>query len=239
MAAKNYKVFDGTNWVSPCDQEVRMLMPDGVTWRLIDPNNEDVKYFDGTTWKPMICVDPVTPIIPINCSQGSLSGSGGSGIYYIPMTVGANTCNLSITFNVLSVPDSLTILSSDKSLILAQTGYFGASSTPSPGIYTFGPGLPRQIYQYSPGSPGNFVVNNLAPVETLSILSNQFPISNINPLSIPNSINPINPSQTVRTVTWNKGVTPTDVTVLIRVVGHTNVGTGWSIQALTCTNCPS
>lgn len=57
--AKEYKIFDGTTWVSPCDQEIRMLMPDGVTWRLIDPINEDVKYFDGVSWKPMICVDPV------------------------------------------------------------------------------------------------------------------------------------------------------------------------------------
>lgn len=70
MAAKNYKVFDGTTWVSPCDQEVRMLMPDGVTWRLIDPANEDVKYFDGTTWKPMICVDP--SLCP-NCVPGDVT----------------------------------------------------------------------------------------------------------------------------------------------------------------------
>lgn len=232
MAAKNYKLFDGANWISPCDQEVRMLMPDGVTWRLIDPINEDVKYFDGSTWKPMECE------AVIDCTQGSLSGSGGSGIYYVPMVIGKNVCNLSVTFDIYSVPDSLTILNSDKSVILAQTGYYGISPIPVPGTYTFGPGQPRDIYQYTPGAPGNFLVNNSAPVETLNVLANQFPITDTNPLNIANSIDPANPSQTVRTIVWNKGATPTDVNVIIRVVGNPNTSTGWGISALTCVNCP-
>jgi uncharacterized protein (TIGR02145 family) len=231
MAAKDYKLFDGANWISPCDQEVRMLMPDGVTWRLIDPNNEDVKYFDGSTWKLMECE------AIIDCTQGSLSGSGGSGIYYIPMVVGASVCDLSVSFNIDSVPDSLTILNFDKSVILAQTGYFGISPIPTPGTYSFGPGQSGGIYQYSPGSSGNFLINNTAPVETLNVLANQFPITNTNPLDIPISIDPANPSQTTRTTVWNKGATATDVNILIRVVGHPTQGTGWSIQALTCINC--
>jgi len=206
-------------------------LPDGVTWRLIDPNNEDVKYFDGSTWKLMEC------LTVIDCTQGSLSGSGGSGIYYIPMVVGASVCDLSVTFNIASVPDSLTILSADKSVILAQTGYFGVSPIPIPGTYSFGPGQSGGIYQYSPGSPGNFLINNTAPVETLNVLANQFPITNTNPLDIPVSLDPANPSQFIRTVVWNKGATATDVNILIRVVGHPTSGTGWTIEALTCVNC--
>ena len=238
MAAKDYKIFDGTNWVSPCDQEVRILMPDGVTWQLLDPVNNEIKYFDGTTWKPMLCIDPPPPAVPINCSQGSLSGSGGSGIYYIPMTLEANVCDISVTLDVSSIPDSITILSADKSTILAQSGYFGSSSNPSPGSYNFGLFKPRKIFSYDPTVPSNFSINPLAPNETLTVLSNQFPITNTNPLNIPNSKDPANQTQTVRTITWTKGVTPTDVNILIRVVGHPDSGTAWSISAIACANCP-
>jgi uncharacterized protein (TIGR02145 family) len=237
MAAKDYKVFDGTSWVSPCDQEIRILMPDGVTWKLLDPTNEDVKYFDGAAWKPMLCIDPPPPATPINCTQGSLSGSGSSGIYYIPMTVEANVCDVAITLNVASVPDSLAILSADKSTVLIQTGYFGSGANPTPGNYNYGLFKPRKIYTYDPTTPTNFSINPLAPNETLTVLPNQFPITDTNPLNIPNAKNPADQFQTVRTITWTKGVTPTDVNILIRVVGHPDSGTVWTISAIACANC--
>lgn len=230
MAAKDYKIFDGTNWVSPCDQEIRLLKPDG-TWQLIDPNTDDVKYFDGVNWKPMECQ------AVIDCSTSSLSGSGGAGIYYIPMMVGANVCDLSVTFNIISVPDSLTILSEDRSTILKQTGYFGVSPVPALGSYLFGPTETRKIYNYSPGAPGNFTLDPLAPNETLTVIANEFPIVDTNPLNIPNSFDPSNPTQNLRTIVWNKGITGSDVKVWIRVVGYPGGSTGWSITALTCINC--
>ena len=52
--ARDYKIFDGTDWVSPCDKEIRLLAANG-TWEWIDPNGRDVSYFDGQNWKPMDC----------------------------------------------------------------------------------------------------------------------------------------------------------------------------------------
>lgn len=51
---KDYKIYDGTDWVSPCDKEIRLRTPSG-TWEWIDAKNKDVHYFDGINWKPMTC----------------------------------------------------------------------------------------------------------------------------------------------------------------------------------------
>ena len=247
MATKDYKLFDGANWISPCDQEVRMLMPDGVTWQLIDPNNADVNYFDGTVWKRMLCTEPSPPVIPITCTTASLSGQGNTGMYYIPMTIGATTCSISVSFFVYQVPDAITLLSFDKSTILAQTGFFGLtvgppspSYVPTPGIYTFGPGQSLSIYQYDPSlpAPNSFIVDNGAPVETITILPQQYPITNTNPLHVPNAVNPANPDQTTRIITWTKGPTATAVNIWIRIIGHPSIsGTGWNMNEISCVNC--
>lgn len=228
MAAKDYKVFDGAAWVSPCDQEIRLLKPDG-TWQLIDPNADDVKYFDGVNWKPMECE------AVIDCTQGSLSGSGGPGIYYIPMVVPANVCNVSVTFDIYSICDALQIISQDKTTILAQTGFYGAVDIPTVGSYNFGPAETNKIYNYQVG--GGFAQNLTAPAETLNITANEYPLVNTNPLNIPLGINPGNTSETIRTIVWTKGVTANPVNILIRVVGVTP-NTGWQITALTCVACP-
>jgi hypothetical protein len=57
------KIFDGINWVNPCDCGVRIK---GVTgWNTIDPNSCVVKYFDGTSWCEITCLEP-----PCNCPEG-------------------------------------------------------------------------------------------------------------------------------------------------------------------------
>lgn len=48
-------MFDGTNWIDPCDCNISILALDGITYRQIDPNNCIVSYFDGTNWCQIIC----------------------------------------------------------------------------------------------------------------------------------------------------------------------------------------
>lgn len=50
-----FKIFDGTNWVDPCDCNISILDVDGVSYQLINPNNCIVSYFDGTNWCPITC----------------------------------------------------------------------------------------------------------------------------------------------------------------------------------------
>jgi hypothetical protein len=57
------KIFDGINWVNPCDCNVHMKSIAG--WELLDPNNCVVRYYDGTQWCEIRCVDP-----PCNCPDG-------------------------------------------------------------------------------------------------------------------------------------------------------------------------
>jgi hypothetical protein len=58
----NFKIFDGTNWVDPCDCNISILDIDGVTYQLLNPNNCIISYFDGTNWCPITC--------PCQCPEG-------------------------------------------------------------------------------------------------------------------------------------------------------------------------
>jgi hypothetical protein len=57
-----FKIFDGTNWVDPCNCNISILDVDGVTYKLINPHNCIVSYFDGTNWCPITC--------PCECPSG-------------------------------------------------------------------------------------------------------------------------------------------------------------------------
>ncbi len=58
----NFKIFDGTNWIDPCDCNISIVDIDGVTYRLLNPNNCIISYFDGTNWCPITC--------PCECPEG-------------------------------------------------------------------------------------------------------------------------------------------------------------------------
>jgi hypothetical protein len=58
----NFKIFDGTNWLDPCDCNISILDIDGVTYQLLNPNNCIVSFFDGTNWCPITC--------PCQCPDG-------------------------------------------------------------------------------------------------------------------------------------------------------------------------
>jgi hypothetical protein len=58
----NFKIFDGTNWLDPCDCNISILDVDGISYQQINPNNCIVSYFDGTNWCPITC--------PCECPAG-------------------------------------------------------------------------------------------------------------------------------------------------------------------------
>ncbi|MEY2869890.1 MAG: hypothetical protein RIR01_2392 [Bacteroidota bacterium] len=66
MAKKcNYKVYDGTDWVDPCQTEIRILRPNSTpetpphgTFELLDPEQRVIKYYDGNAWVRMRCIEP-------------------------------------------------------------------------------------------------------------------------------------------------------------------------------------
>ena len=232
MINDKYKIFDGTSWVSPCAQDIRIYNPNGH-WDLLDVYDlsKEINYYDGSSWVKIECPQY------ISCSQSSLSGSGGAGIYYIPMILGPDVCDLNLTLDINTVPDSATILSYDKSIVYAQTGFFGSQPPPPIGNYTFGNSYSAKIYTYSNTVPGNFILDSSAPDETISIVADQFPITNTLSQTIPISINPAFPLQTIRTITYTKGVTTSSQKILIRIVGNPTTGTNWQLINIACVDC--
>ncbi len=47
-------MFDGTNWVDPCDCNIHLL-DSGSVWQLLDPKNCITKYWNGCEWVQIIC----------------------------------------------------------------------------------------------------------------------------------------------------------------------------------------
>lgn len=58
----NFKIFDGTNWIDPCDCNISIVDIDGVTYQLLNTTNCIISYFDGTNWCPITC--------PCQCPEG-------------------------------------------------------------------------------------------------------------------------------------------------------------------------
>jgi len=58
----NFKIFDGTNWIDPCDCNISILDIDGVTYQLLNTTNCIISYFDGNNWCPITC--------PCECPKG-------------------------------------------------------------------------------------------------------------------------------------------------------------------------
>lgn len=56
MAIDNYKIFNGSEWISPCDCEAQILTPTG--WVKLDPRNCPTSYWDGDSWCPIECFEP-------------------------------------------------------------------------------------------------------------------------------------------------------------------------------------
>ena len=81
-------MFDGTNWIDPCDCDIRILDMDGITYRVLDPSNCIISYFDGTHWCPIICSDTITSATEINIW---FDNSGSMESTYDPLNIMRNT----------------------------------------------------------------------------------------------------------------------------------------------------
>lgn len=85
MAIDNYKIFDGTKWITPCDCEAQILTPTG--WTKLDPRNCPTSYWDGTQWCPIECFEPckkcpdgyvLNPVTKTNCIKYSVPDYDGT-----------------------------------------------------------------------------------------------------------------------------------------------------------------
>lgn len=56
-----WRIYDGTNWVDPCNCNIHLLDSTN-TWVLLDPKNCPTKYWNGCEWIPIVC--------PCNCPEG-------------------------------------------------------------------------------------------------------------------------------------------------------------------------
>lgn len=52
-----FKIYNGTDWVDPCDCNVHIRATDN-SWKLLDPANCPTKYWTGTEWCPIECEEP-------------------------------------------------------------------------------------------------------------------------------------------------------------------------------------
>ena len=85
MAIDNYKIFDGTKWITPCDCEAQILTPTG--WTKLDPRNCPTSYWDGSQWCPIECFEPckkcptgyvINPVTKTNCIKYSVPEYDGT-----------------------------------------------------------------------------------------------------------------------------------------------------------------
>lgn len=75
-----YKMFDGTNWIDPCDCNINIIDSTG-TFKLLDPRGCVLNYFDGTSWCPITC--------PCICPPGYIYNDATNACettYIIPAT---------------------------------------------------------------------------------------------------------------------------------------------------------
>jgi hypothetical protein len=241
----NFKIFDGTNWIDPCDCAVSILDVGGSQFQQINPNACTVNYFDGTSWCPIIC-QPVG----LQCG-GELSASGFSGSYYVPFTIPAGIDGIRVTASPYGNPDGFSIVTSDKVTKLASIGLVG---DPAPAVlgWNTGTSLTRTSYLYngttfvSTGSEtisfyGEGVGNppGGTPMSNTSGLSMYNPGKPLNPpgLPIPNlcsiDLNPI-AEQFCYNMTYIKPNPAVAEDVLIQAVSGNLAGSGWKIFKLEC-----
>ena len=142
----NYKVFDGTNWIDPCDCNISIVDIAG-NFQLLDPNNCVVKYFDGTNWCPITC--------PCNCPAGYTFNPSTGECEMI--TIEAAIPSAGVTYNIIAGSKN------------AAYGTFGAK------LYEDITGLtyPLNGYQLSGTSPSSYVVKQNAGTGTALAIQQQ------------------------------------------------------------------
>ena len=61
----DFKIYNGTTWVNPCDCNVHVRTSDDA-WKLLDPASCPTRYWDGTQWCLIECTDAITSSTEIN-----------------------------------------------------------------------------------------------------------------------------------------------------------------------------
>lgn len=91
MAIDNYKIFNGSEWITPCDCEAQILTPTG--WTKLDPRNCPTSYWDGSQWCPIECFEPckkcpegyvINPKTKTNCIKYTVPDYDGSMVVMSP-----------------------------------------------------------------------------------------------------------------------------------------------------------
>lgn len=61
----DYKLFDGTNWVNPCDCDIH-IMQSNLAWKELEPRTCPTRYWDGNEWCLIECETQINDKTEIN-----------------------------------------------------------------------------------------------------------------------------------------------------------------------------
>ncbi len=150
----NYKVYNGSSWVNICECALHVRDANN-SWQLIDPNNCEVKYFDGTQWCTIICNQQCLDFLQAgecrNIQQtilfdsnvcDNLFGPGGCAelVVYIPVKLTDLELGFTCSFIPQTVYDGLDVVDVCNETVLGGLGMLGAGSAGgqvAPGTYNY------------------------------------------------------------------------------------------------------
>ena len=138
--ASTFKIYDGQNWVDPCNCNVN-IRTSSNTWKLVDPKNCNTRYWTGTEWCQIVCPNPEV----LGCGQG-LSFSGTSGVFYIPFTIPASAKGIKVHVDSAAARDAFQIVAADKTTWLAGLGNLGKSEFAQDALVNIGPPLIQNTF---------------------------------------------------------------------------------------------
>lgn len=245
-----FKIYDGTTWCDPCTQNIHILKSDN-TFQLLDVENQNVNYYDGTSWTRIFC--------GLQCGD-TLTTSGGAGAYYVKFLKSQGYNRITINFNSISVPDCIQLLNETKTELLETSSYVGTSTLPAPGIYS----IAEYLYNnetntfLATGNFETFTLYNSTYYPTWNV-SNIYTLGDIvyydylvYQCAVPNSIGEIpSISSDWNNISIDKLYLPTpnlpglytlvhdddtldEKVFWIRVVGNPTTGTSWYITGISC-----
>jgi hypothetical protein len=151
-----YKIYNGTSWVDICKCALHVLDANN-SWQLIDPNNCEVKYFDGKQWCTIRCKQPcldfleagecdsIPASIPFNsfvCNNLFGVGVGCAQLVaYIPIKLTNMQQGFTCSFIPSTIYDGLDVVDVCNETVLGGLGMLGSSMNSStqvtPGIYNY------------------------------------------------------------------------------------------------------
>jgi hypothetical protein len=234
-----YQIYNGTSWVDICDCNTKVLDSNFV-WRELNPRDCPVRYWDGSNWCLVVCEGLV-------CG-GSLDLQGEDGAYYIPFTIPVGVISIDITFSPFSLPDGLSIVTSDKVTKLASIGLIGSPT--ATGGWNTGTSLIKSSFLYNGVSFDNTGSETITFYgEGVGDPPGDGPMTNTDGDTMYNpgaaNVAPGLPSpngcssqpgaeDTCYTLNYTRASSATEEEVLVQVVGGNQAGTGWTIFNVTC-----